>query len=340
MFATAVPGLGGLLRDEISDLDGLVVTAIGNDGRADVVLFNASQGRQSEALGLALAEDVFVEAGRTLRAEGDRPDWIARRIWKPQRAERALEVRRATGRPVPARATFRVVARVLQERSFLRTDLRRTLTSVVHKGWPRWRVADPAQLEFWIAEYERGQFIAGLRLSDERMRQHGGRTVERHGALRPTVAAAMVRLAGDPPGTILDPCCGSGTILAEAILRGWGALGHDIDPEAVEAAERNASDGEITEGDARHLDLPDASVDAVVTNLPFGRQFEIDEPMNDWLRKVTAELARVVRPGGRVVLLAPNIPARVTASTLNLIGRTRLQLLGMTTFIWTYERIS
>src|SRR5262245_35141736 len=132
MLALTVPGLGGLLRDEIVGVDGLTATATGNDGRSDVVLLDAERGRQAAALGLALAEDVFAEVGRTLRAEGDRPDWIAGRVWRRQRAERALSVRAAaTGRPLPAAATFRVVARVLQERSFLRTDLRRALTAAV-----------------------------------------------------------------------------------------------------------------------------------------------------------------------------------------------------------------
>jgi hypothetical protein len=36
------------------------------------------------------------------------------------------------------------------------------------------------------------------------MRQHGGRDAERRGALRPTVAAAMVRLAGKARGVLLD----------------------------------------------------------------------------------------------------------------------------------------
>jgi len=103
MFAAAVPGLGGLLRDEISNVDGLAATAVGNDGRSDVVLIDAAHGRQRAALGLALAEDVFVEVGRTLRADGDRPEWITRRIWKPQRAERALSVRPPAARYRPRR---------------------------------------------------------------------------------------------------------------------------------------------------------------------------------------------------------------------------------------------
>jgi 23S rRNA G2445 N2-methylase RlmL len=67
----------------------------------------------------------------------------------------------------------------------------------------------------WVVEYQPGKIVAGLRVSDLRMRQHEGRDIERSGALRPTVAAAMVHLAGKPDGILLDPC-GSGTILAEA----------------------------------------------------------------------------------------------------------------------------
>lgn len=339
MFALTVPGLGGLLRDQIDSVRGLAATAVGNDGRSDVVLFDADRGHQAVGLGLSLAEDVFVEIGRTLRGHGDRPDWIASRIWKPRRAERALSVRTATGQPLPAKASFRVIVRVLNERSFLRTDLRRAVTAAVQRDRPRWRVTDPAQLELWVVEYRRSRIVAGLRLSDERMRQHGGRVEQRRGALRPTVAAAMVEQAGKGLGVLLDPCCGSGTILAEALAHGWRAIGRDIDPGAVKAALSNAPDAEIAEGDARHLDLADASVGAVVTNLPFGRQFKVGASMDDWLRQVTAELARVTLPTCRVVLLAPNIPKHVTPPVLRLVNRIRLRLLGMSTSIWTYERL-
>jgi tRNA G10 N-methylase Trm11 len=42
----------------------------------------------------------------------------------------------------------------------------------------------------------------------------------------------MVQLAGVPSGVLLDPCCGSGTILREALEVGWEAVGSDLDPSA------------------------------------------------------------------------------------------------------------
>jgi putative RNA methylase family UPF0020 len=215
MFATAIPGLAPILQRALDDLPGVIAEGCGFDGRSDVVVFAAESGLGGIA-DLGLTEDLFVEVGRTLRSEGDRPGWIAGRIWRPARVDRALSVWASEVRPLKAGMTFRVVARVLQEQAFRRTDLRRAFTQAIQRDRPRWKVADPAELEMWVVEYAAGRFAAGLRLSDVRMRQHDGRAAERQGALRPTVANAMVRLAGDPSGVLLDPCCGSGTILGEA----------------------------------------------------------------------------------------------------------------------------
>lgn len=150
----------------------------------------------------------------------------------------------------------------------------------------------------------------------------------------------MVNLAGAPGETLLDPCCGSGTILSEALAAGWEASrGGDIDPDAVEVARRNALGAEVTEWDVRHLPLPDASVDAVVSNLPFGRQFQVQGSVSDWLKAALAEMARVTRPGGRLVLLSTDLPRASIPRALRLESKDPLRLLGARTALWALRRV-
>lgn len=338
MFVTCAPGLASLVSMELADLPGITVTDSGFDGRSDFVLFEVERGHRDAALSLRTTEDVFVEVGRTLRSEGDNPRWIAGRIWKPARVQRALSVWAEEVRPLASSMTFRVITRVLEERSFLRTDLRKQLSQAIGADKPKWRFADPAQIEIWISEYRRGKLVAGLRLTDVSMRQHEGREVERQGALRPTVAAAMVQLAGNASGRLLDPCCGSGTILGEALEKGWTAEGFDIDPDAVDIARRNVPSASVTSGDARQINLADAAVNVCVSNLPFGQQYDVQGEMGDWLRVVLGEIARVTSPGGRVVLLAPTIPKQVVPADLRMRDRYQIRLLGTKTTIWAFDR--
>jgi 23S rRNA G2445 N2-methylase RlmL len=336
MFVMALPGLAPLVKRELGLLPGVTVADTGFDGRSDLVLIEATEKAREALYRLRTVEDVFVEVGKTSRAAGDEARWIAERIWRPTRVQRALNVwQQARGAAGPL--SFRVIARVLQERSFVRTELRRRLAEAIAATRPGWRIGDPAQLEAWISEYRSGQLIAGLRLTDFRMRQHGGRRTERHGALRPAVAAAMVDLAGPPSGLLLDPCCGSGTILSEARSAGWSVEGFDIDADAVRSAQRNVPGAPVAVGDARSLDLAADSVAACVANLPFGGQHAVAGSSEEWLRAVLAEMARVTRPGGQVVLLHPAIPARCVPRGLVLRDHFDLRLLGARTRILVYR---
>jgi len=340
MFASVVPGMASLVARDVERLPGVRVTSSGFDGRADLILLDVARKHQAGLWALRTIEDLFIEVGRTTRASGDKPHWIAGRIWRRERVEKALSVWSTRLGPLAGAMTYRVIARVLQERSFLRTELRGALIQTIAQDRPRWKVADPARIEVWISEYRPGYLVAGLRLSDGAMRQHEGRKVERHGALRPTVAAMMVSLAGEPHGLLLDPCCGSGTILSEALTAGWPAVsGSDIDPGAVAAARRNAPRAALAEGDVRAIDLPAASASAVVSNLPFGRQFELEGTASAWLAAALAEMARVTRPGGRVIVLVPEIPDDAVPDTLRIRDRTALRLLGMKTTLWVFHRV-
>ncbi|HEX6447665.1 MAG TPA: methyltransferase domain-containing protein [Streptosporangiales bacterium] len=340
MFALTVPGLAPALRGEIDETPGLAAGEAGDDGRSDVVRLTAGRGARAATLGLRTAEDVFVEVGHARRGEGDSAAAVARRLWQGELVQKALSAWAEEAGPLTASLTFRVVARVLDERGFLRTELRRRLTETIGRDRPRWRGDDPARLEAWAVEYRPGRFVAGLRLSGAAMRRRDGRRVEREGALRPAVAAAMVRLAGAPDGTLLDGCCGSGTILAEAAAVGWRPAGVDIDPDAVRAAAENVPAASVRTGDARHLDVADAGVAAYVGNLPFGRQYRVPGDRTAWLRAVVAEAARVTRPGGRVVLLVPDLPRPAVPPGLRRTDLLPIRLLGAKTSIWAFDRLT
>ena len=63
--------------------------------------------------------------------------------------------------------------------------------------------------------------------------------------------------------------------------------------------------------DARRLPLPETSVDRVVSNPPFGKQLGRPEEISPLYRALVAECDRVLKPGGRAVLLVGE-PALLT----------------------------
>jgi ubiquinone/menaquinone biosynthesis C-methylase UbiE len=110
------------------------------------------------------------------------------------------------------------------------------------------------------------------------------------------VRRAAVR-AGDD---VLDVACGTGNATIPAARTGARVVGIDITPELFEPARRHAEEAgvevEWTPGDAEALSFPDESFDVVLST--FGVMFA---PRH---RVAAAEAARVLRPGGRMVVAA------------------------------------
>ena len=97
----------------------------------------------------------------------------------------------------------------------------------------------------------------------------------------------------------IDVACGPGLITRELAPRVREALGVDLTPAMIEVARREAGAQGLTNvgfalGDATALDLPDGSFDGAVTRFSL---HHIPLP-----GRVVAEMARVVRPGGHVVI--------------------------------------
>jgi demethylmenaquinone methyltransferase/2-methoxy-6-polyprenyl-1,4-benzoquinol methylase len=121
-------------------------------------------------------------------------------------------------------------------------------------------------------------------------------------------AADLAQLA--PGGSALDVATGTGDLAIELRRRVGPAgevIGSDFSEQMLQRARDKAPDVRFELGDALALDYPDDRFDAATVG--FGARNFAD------LERGIAEMARVVRPGGRVVILEITTPTRPPLST-------------------------
>src|SRR4051794_34679374 len=120
--------------------------------------------------------------------------------------------------------------------------------------------------------------------------------------------ARAVDLAAVGPGSrVLDVATGTGDLAIEAARRGAGVGGTDFSDEMLAVARRKAPALRFEHANALGLPYGDAEFDAATVG--FGARNFAD------LDRGLAEMARVVRPGGRVVVLEITTPTRPPLST-------------------------
>ena len=123
-------------------------------------------------------------------------------------------------------------------------------------------------------------------------------SIYRRLALRDHVSF-IVRAGGNRSGLdLLDVGCGSGTLLGLLKQRGFRTLGVDFSAEAAEVAERE-NGVRVLVGSLEQAGFRDGSFDIVTL-------FHVMEHVTN-PRAVLAEVARILKPGGRLVLQVPNI---------------------------------
>jgi predicted RNA methylase len=174
--------------------------------------------------------------------------------------------------------------------------------------------------------------------------------VTRPGALRPTVAASLVRMAVAAVGPevarkgLYDPFCGTGTIVDEAVRTGLPVFASDLDPEAVEITRQRLA--QRAQGDAEDFVMHRVFVHDVLrgvpargdvpllaSNLPWGKQVKI-ERRSELFDNVAAITVRSLHQGGAGVLLTTNedqLAARISRHDRSTrIETRRIGLLGQT----------
>jgi 23S rRNA G2445 N2-methylase RlmL len=306
------PGLEEIAGEEIARALGGEVKKTGRG----MVVFRVPEIDEG-LLHLRTVEDVFLLAWGTDKLTYRAEDLDRIRRWTAREPDwqNLLRIHHAV-RPKPkGKPTYHLVAQMEGHHGYLRRDARQALAEGLAGVFPAsWRPAEEnAAVEVWLS-IDGATAVCGLRLSDRTMRHRTYKLEHRPASLRPTIAAAMVRLAGIRPGhVVLDPMCGAGTLLAEYLaaaraVRGEHrpALGGDLDSSAARAAAvnlRRVGPAEILRWDARRLPLADASVDRILSNPPFGKQLETPQAIRPLYQAMIPEYDRVLRPAGWAVLL-------------------------------------
>ena len=159
----------------------------------------------------------------------------------------------------------------------------------------------------WVQDFE-----------DWNKRDYGRPVVDAHtGMLPPKVARMMINVAlsgkREEKSVILDPFCGVGTILAEALILGANVIGSDINQRQIEKTQKNLEwfknnyklliiNYKLFCSDARKISTKIQNVDAIVTEPYLGP----DRILENLYLTCFEDWKKVLKPGRKVVIVLPS----------------------------------
>ncbi|RLE84973.1 MAG: hypothetical protein DRJ67_09660 [Thermoprotei archaeon] len=304
LLLTTVPGLEDLLLEEAARL---LRTVKRREVRRGRVLLECSRPLEAGELSallsrLALAEKAYVVL---LEAKVGSLEEVSRAVRQGLCCLEDL---------LKPPVYFAVEAARVGEHPFTSRDIAREVGSVIQelKPSPPVSLDDPDVLLY--AELIGDEFRLCVDLTPfMSLKDRGYRVYLHPSALNPIVARAMCRIARVQEGdVVVDPMCGSGTIIIECMLEAPNArgVGCDVNPAHVRGAALNARAAGImadfvvadVKSLARVIRPP---VDVVAANPPYG----IREKAVGGLRRVYEWLfegsSRILGEGGRLVMLSP-----------------------------------
>jgi len=255
-----------------------------------------------------------------------------------------LKYYNALNRNIPDEPTFSVTVNFVGRRKYSTEEIKQAVASGVnaHSRWkysPRFDESDLNLRLFLEHEYA----VMGLRLSKVPLHRRSYKQTHLPGSLKPTIAAALNLLGEVKAGQrVLDPFCGAGTILIEAAAHGAEVVGGDISPLAIAASLSNFKEADFVthlhHWDAQSLPLKKACVDVILTNPPWGGQIQADD-IDQLYRCSCAEMRRVLKPGGKIVLLTESVfSEQPYMSDWKVVNQFGISVFGRTPIISVFER--
>ncbi|MBC7100968.1 MAG: class I SAM-dependent RNA methyltransferase [Methanobacteriales archaeon] len=165
---------------------------------------------------------------------------------------------------------------------------------------------------------------------DKGLHRRGYRVYQHPAPLNPTIAAALLRISNWRPEKILvDPMCGSGTILVEAALMGSNippgrireggklTFNHKLKIIGIEKFRKHVKGCQETlsrlgidfikviQGDAEHLDKYVQEADLIVTNPPYGIRVGRKSIIKKLYHNLLRTAKNILTENGSITLLTP-----------------------------------
>ncbi|MCB0321151.1 MAG: RsmD family RNA methyltransferase, partial [Bdellovibrionales bacterium] len=192
------------------------------------------------------------------------------------------------------------------------SSVMRRIAAAIAEGTGLREESESGELKLRIRKDEkREQWEVLVRLTPLPLATRHWRKANYRGALNANIASAMVHLAKvASDDVVVDPFCGSGTLLLEAIQRSsLTAVGVDTSPEALSCASVNMSHipkakGAVcfVLGDVRHLPVSTASASVVLTNPPWGESVGKKKDLANLYQLALDECVRVATPSARILI--------------------------------------
>jgi tRNA (guanine10-N2)-dimethyltransferase len=131
-------------------------------------------------------------------------------------------------------------------------------------------------------------------------------------SIHPRLARALINMTANSRNCrILDPFCGTGTLLIESALMGMDVHGSDLSEKMIEGSRTNLKQLGLT-ADLKKLDVAEISkfnkkFDCIVTDPPYGRSSSTNnEPIEELYSRALKSFARNLTENGRVGIIVPD----------------------------------